>query len=179
MVAEFAKMSESESQDWRFICVGGLTDQPEEHAYFEQVQSVGSTCNTTVEANLERSRLDALFSSSSIYWHASGFGIDEALNPQLVEHYGISTVEAMAAGCIPVVINRGGQREIVTHGVDGFLWETFDELREFTVRLIDDPELRLRMSDAARVRARALDRETFVSCARTLIKPLCSQMIHA
>jgi hypothetical protein len=26
----------------------------------------------------------------------------------------------MAAGCVPIVINRGGQREIVEHGVTGF-----------------------------------------------------------
>jgi len=29
------------------------------------------------------------------------------------EHFGISTVEAIAQGCIPIVHNSGGQKEIV------------------------------------------------------------------
>ncbi len=35
---------------------------------------------------------------------------------------GMTTPEAMSAGCVPVVIRKGGQPEIVRHGLDGFLW---------------------------------------------------------
>ena len=69
----------------------------------------------------------------------------------------------MAAGCVPVVINKGGQTEIVEHGVSGFLWESLDELRDYTTRLIRDDNLRAKMSDAARTRAQLFSRETFVA----------------
>jgi len=80
-----------------------------------------------------------------------------------VEHFGISTAEAMAAGCVPVVINKGGQPEIVEHGVNGFVWETLDELRNYTTRLINDDALRAKMSEAARKRAQVFRSESFVA----------------
>jgi glycosyltransferase involved in cell wall biosynthesis len=68
----------------------------------------------------------------------------------------------MAAGCVPVVINKGGQSEIVEHEISGFVWETLDELKAFTARLISDDNLRGRMSVAARKRAQMFSRETFL-----------------
>ena len=55
----------------------------------------------------------------------------------------------MAAGCVPVVINKGGQPEIVEHGVSGFVWETLDELRDYTTRLIHDDALRAKMAEVS------------------------------
>jgi glycosyltransferase involved in cell wall biosynthesis len=37
------------------------------------------------------------------------------------------------------VVNRGGLKEIVTHGKDGFLWETADELADYTLRIANMP----------------------------------------
>lgn len=62
--------------------------------------------------------IEKLYAESKIFWHAKGF---DELNPYKMEHFGISTVEAMSAGCIPVVINKGGQTEIVTDGC-GYTW---------------------------------------------------------
>ena len=76
----------------------------------------------------------------------------------------IAAVEAMAAGAVPVVINKGGQPEIVQHGVNGFVWNTLDELKTYTQQLAEDPALRSRMSAAARVRAQDFSRERFVDC---------------
>jgi glycosyltransferase involved in cell wall biosynthesis len=115
-----------------------------------------------VIANLARSELTSLYERASIFWHASGYGEDQNIEPFLVEHFGISTVEAMAAGCVPVVINKGGQSEIVQHEVNGFLWETLDELKDYTARLISDDDLRVRMSAAARKRAQMFSREMFL-----------------
>ena len=48
-----------------------------------------------------------------------------------MEHFGITTVEAMSAKCIPIVINKGGQTEIVTDEC-GFKWNNLDELIKYT-----------------------------------------------
>ncbi len=58
-----------------------------------------------------------------------------------MEHFGITTGEAMSAGCVPVVINKGGQPEIVRDGVDGFVWNDSRELKEITLKLITDEYL--------------------------------------
>ena len=59
-----------------------------------------------------------------------------------MEHFGITTVEAMSFGAVPVVINKGGQKETVSEGVNGFRWETEQECVEKTKKLIDDDALR-------------------------------------
>ena len=45
----------------------------------------------------------------------------------------------MAAGCAPVVINKGGQREILTNGLQPYLWNTLDECISQTAQLIQNP----------------------------------------
>jgi len=61
-----------------------------------------------------------------------------------------------------VVIGRGGQKEIVRHGIDGFLCETLEEMATSTQRLIDDPALWSSMSASARLRAAEFSEERSV-----------------
>ena len=91
----------------------------------------------------------ALYAESSIYWHAGGYGEDDALEPHRLEHFGITTVEAMAAKCVPVVIGKGGQRELIRHGEDGFLWYTTADLLGYTRMLIEQVDLCQRIGEAA------------------------------
>ena len=93
--------------------------------------------------------LESSLGSAQIFWHAMGYDKDSENEPSATEHFGIATVEAMAWGCVPVVINRGGQPEIVRHGVDGFLWDTLEELVHYTRLLMEDDELRSKMSESA------------------------------
>ena len=55
-----------------------------------------------------------------------------------MEHFGITTVEAMAHGCVPVVVRLGGQLEIVQDGVNGRLWGSLGELVAITRELMAD-----------------------------------------
>jgi glycosyltransferase involved in cell wall biosynthesis len=149
--------------DWKYFCVGGLDVTPAHKAYFEQLSELAAKSGAALVANLPRKELVSLYERASIFWHASGYGQDQNVDPVLVEHFGISTVEAMAAGCVPVVINKGGQSEIVEHEVSGFVWESLDELKNYTARLMSDDNLRRQMSAAARKRAQMFSRETFVT----------------
>ncbi|AOI45111.1 hypothetical protein WI23_04425 [Burkholderia oklahomensis C6786] len=45
-----------------------------------------------------------------------------------MEHFGMTTCEAMAAACVPVVMPQGGQREIVDDGINGYYFRNADEL---------------------------------------------------
>jgi glycosyltransferase involved in cell wall biosynthesis len=147
---------------WRYASVGGLNTRPENHAYFEQVKHAASGCSAVVQANLEREEVRALFQRARIFWHATGFNDQTVSHPELAEHFGISTVEAMAAGCVPVVVNKGGQPEIVEHGISGFVWNTIEELKTYTHALAEDRALWTRMSEAAKRRAQAFSRERFL-----------------
>ncbi|RQS19255.1 glycosyltransferase [Burkholderia sp. Bp8992] len=73
--------------------------------------------------------------------------------PSLWEGMPIALIEAQAMG-LPAVASRiVGNRDIVEHGVTGFLVNDDDELRHYTERLLHDAALRRRMGDAARERA--------------------------
>jgi glycosyltransferase involved in cell wall biosynthesis len=162
MLETYAQMRSERSLDWKYFCVGGLGETPAHKGYFEELSALAALGGAAVVANLPRNELRSLYERAGIFWHASGYGEDQNVDPLMVEHFGISTVEAMAAGCVPVVINKGGQSEIVEHEISGFVWETLDELKAFTARLISDDNLRGRMSVAARKRAQMFSRETFL-----------------
>jgi L-malate glycosyltransferase len=162
MLETFGRLEGERLLGWKYFCAGGLGDTPAHEVYFEQLSALAAKSGAAVVANLPRNELTSLYERASIFWHASGYGQDQNVHPELVEHFGISTVEAMAAGCVPVVINKGGQSEIVEHEVSGFVWDTLDELKNYTARLIADDNLRLQMSAAARKRAQTFSREMFL-----------------
>ena len=162
MMDAFRGLQATPAGAWTYACVGGLNTRPENHEFFGRVRRAAEGIPAIVEANLDRASLRSLLERAQIYWHATGLNDDTDTRPELAEHFGISTVEAMAAGCVPVVINKGGQKEIVTHGETGFLWDTIEQLKAYTQQLAGDPDLWRRMSDAARRRAQRFSRGRFV-----------------
>jgi hypothetical protein len=65
---------------------------------------------------------------------------------------GYKLIQYMACG-LPVVASAvGANREIVRHGIDGFLAETEEEWRDALRTLAADPALRARMGAAGRRR---------------------------
>lgn len=155
---------------WTYHCLGQIGDEAADREYFERVQREATGQPIRVAGDVRRADLKSVLARSRIFWHAAGFDIDEERAPHLCEHFGIVTVEAMAAGAVPVVIGRGGQREIVRHGIDGFLCATLDEMVVHTQRLIDEPSLWLRMSASARARAAEFSEERSVQGLVRLIE---------
>jgi glycosyltransferase involved in cell wall biosynthesis len=91
----------------------------------------------------------SILNQSALYISACGYENNEKEEPMLVEHYGISVVEAMSQGCIPVVIGKGGHKETVDHIINGYHWETKEELKLVLIELLENKKLRTRMSAAA------------------------------
>lgn len=112
------------SKNTKLIITGSTKNESPE--YVKYLQNI----NPSVEFifNPSREKIEDLYASSFIFWHAKGY---EELDPYQMEHFGITTVEAMSAKCIPIVINKGGQTEIVTDEC-GFRWNNLDELIKYT-----------------------------------------------
>ncbi|TMI29958.1 glycosyltransferase [Candidatus Bathyarchaeota archaeon] len=85
------------------------------------------------------------------------------------EHFGITIVEAMAAGCVPVVHDSGGPREIVTQGA-GYRWQDVGEATEQISRLMYDERKRSEMSAASTARAAIFGEEAFESSMEQVLK---------
>lgn len=73
-----------------------------------------------------------------------------------------SLLEAMAAGCAPVVIDRHGPRDRVVHSESGFRTNDENEMIDYIVRLSTDTRLRERISHGAVERARGFDPESWI-----------------
>ncbi|HKG20809.1 MAG TPA: glycosyltransferase family 4 protein [Blastocatellia bacterium] len=170
MVAAFGELQSGAPSGWEYFCVGGLGDADADLRYFQSVSRRASDCRATVLANVERSRLKQLYGQARIFWHAAGYGESDQ-RPELSEHFGIATVEAMSAGCVPVAIDKGGQPEIVRHGESGFVWSRLEELKEYTELLMRDERLRSQMAEAARARAALFSRDLFVKRFLSAIEP--------
>jgi glycosyltransferase involved in cell wall biosynthesis len=140
---------------WRFLCIGGLARDPADQAYFREVSEAARGFPIQVLANPSGTEVRRAYERAAIFWHAAGLGEDEEVYPERAEHFGMSTVEAMAARCVPVVIRKGGQPEIVQHGSNGFLWDAPEQLVQLTAQLAASPELLERISRAAAQRAQS------------------------
>ncbi|HZI87548.1 MAG TPA: glycosyltransferase, partial [Pyrinomonadaceae bacterium] len=168
MMSAFQDLVRDGVQSWKYFCVGGLGDSRGDLEYFERVLSLGAKCGAETVANGKRRSLRTLYEKAKIFWHAAGYGAGEH-QPELLEHFGIATVEAMAAGCVPIVFNNGGQTEVVEHGLNGFLWNTIHELKAYTVLVAKDEALRGRLSASARARAQLFNKSRFLRQFRRLL----------
>jgi glycosyltransferase involved in cell wall biosynthesis len=144
---------------WTFHVVGGV--EPAHESYLADVVAAAEGLPVEVHANAPRALVERLLDEASIFWSATGLGEDEDAAPWNQEHFGMTTVEAMAGGAVPVVIDRAGQREIVRDGVDGYRWSTREQWAERTVRVAGDDALRARLAASAVGRASDFSEEAF------------------
>jgi len=149
--------------DWELHLCGSLGEDKDSKNYFKKLQklSIGKS-NIHLHPNKPFDDIKELYKKASIFWHATGFGYDSEEFPENQEHFGITTVEAMSAGVVPVVYGSAGQKEIVTNEIDGLLWLDIDELKKQTLKLINSPSLTSRLQKKSILRAVDFSRENFV-----------------
>jgi glycosyltransferase involved in cell wall biosynthesis len=126
---------------------GGCHIDPGSQAYLAALREQAAGLPVSFHPNAPSAELEALYGAASLFWHAAGHG---ETRPERFEHFGITTVEAMARGCVPLVPALGGQLEIVTDGRNGRLWHDIGELVAGSLELLRDP------AHAATLRAAAI-----------------------
>jgi glycosyltransferase involved in cell wall biosynthesis len=154
-----------ELKDWQLILVGSVEDEE----YAQKVQKMTDGLPITLMHKVKREELMELYKKASIYWHATGFGIDELKEPEKTEHFGISTAEAMASGCAPVVVGKGGQVEVLGSELKELLWHTRSECIVKTIHLIQHPELLKKYQHTAQVQAEQFQAKKFRAVLREMI----------
>lgn len=132
LISAFKKL---DLKDWELVLIGGVFGGESE---LKKLKGMIGKANIKIIADGSFETLQDYYGKAKIYWHAAGFGEDLENHPEKAEHFGISTVEAMAAGCVPVVFSGGGQVEIVDNCVNGFLWKTEKELLDITTDIIEN-----------------------------------------
>lgn len=158
---------EGSAPDWSLHLVGGCAEV--DRPYLERVQAEAEGLPVHLHVDAPGPEVQDLYGRASIYWHATGFGEDPEQEPGRLEHFGIATVEAMSGGAVPVVIGLAGQLEVMHDGVEGYHWQTLDELVQRTAELVADPGLLARMSQAAEERAQDFGVPAFAERLRGLV----------
>lgn len=143
--------------------------QPGHSKYVEKLRAQAVDLPVTFYPSVDSAAMKALMCSASVQWHLTGAVTDELSDPASIEHFGMSVVEGMSAGIIPVVLNRGGTAEIVDdnfgRSVDGLA----DYLRA-TVDILKYPtDIRQEMRERAFAESRKFSRDVFVRDARKKI----------
>ena len=146
--------------NWKLILAGGTTVGSDVQ-YLSGLKTQARGLPIEIITDPTYSKIRDLCSQAKIFWSASGYSPARVVDPLQIEHFGITVVEAMAAGAVPVITNLGGHREIVVPGDSGFLWDNLSELQSFTIRLATDPKLYSRLSKAAIDRSKIFDISQF------------------
>jgi glycosyltransferase involved in cell wall biosynthesis len=153
---------------WDLHLVGGCQQSHADYLGRVRAEAQGLPVHFHIDASGKELR--DLYRRASIYWHAAGFGESERRHPERLEHFGISTVEAMGAGAVPIVVGKAGQGEIVQHGVSGYHFRSLSDLASRTRQLAVDRALRQRLAAEARRQANAFSTEHFAAQVRALVR---------
>jgi glycosyltransferase involved in cell wall biosynthesis len=146
---------------WALDMVGFCSDFDEDREFLDELRARSATLPVNFVVNAPRAAVDEALVGAKLFWHTAGLPDGEDVPARYQEHFGIATVEAMRAGCVPVVPDAGGQPEIVQHGIHGYLCRDVDDLVRHSVTVAGDERLRDRMSRAARTRSLEFAPELF------------------
>lgn len=159
LVDVFKKMVDKGLSGWKLNLAGGTDVGGKE--FVKKLRKGTKNYPIEIIENPDFLTLKKLYGKSKIFWSASGFEVDEEKEPEKVEHFGITVVESMAAGCIPIVLSAGGHKEIIKEPDNGFLWKTSDELLEKTKKLASNEKERVKIANQARLSSKRFSQERF------------------
>lgn len=163
--------------------VGSLPSESQHREYFVECQRLAQGLPVHFHVDAATEVLVDLYAEASVYWHGGGYGVDTDVAPEKCEHFGISVVEAMSAGVIPVVVNNGGPAISVQHGISGFCYDTENELIEHTMTILFGEDDKIaQMRECAQVRAQDYSKEVFSASFSEFLQafePVATQALSA
>ncbi len=177
MVEAFRRLVATDAAEgWSLHLVGGCSEA--DQGYLDHVRAAAVGLPVEFHVDAPGGELADLYARASVFWHATGLGEDAEDDPNRMEHFGISIVEAMSAGAVPVVLGRAGPAEIVASGVSGRHFSDLDDLVSQTVGLIEDPAERARLSAGAVERAQYFGLEAFAERLDAIVGRATAGGVH-
>jgi len=156
------------TQNVKFVIVGGADEYSTRT--IADLRKVSKECGVenrvVLMPNIQRSRLVELLTRAKVYLHVM---------PS--EHFGISIIEAMAAGCVPIVHRSGGPWVDIldqNQGKYGFSYTTIREAARLIDNVMSDEKLRMEVSGAAQGRSFEYDESMFRKNMQIIVGKLAS-----
>ncbi|MBU2524240.1 glycosyltransferase [Patescibacteria group bacterium] len=115
-------------KNWKLVLAGGSCDP---NPYLEKLKNEAKKTDAPIEikTNISQQEIKELYQKAKIFWHLCGLNENR---PHQMEHFGMTTAEAMQNFCVPISVNCGGQKEIIKNNVNGFLINSIKELQNKT-----------------------------------------------
>jgi len=151
LVNAFKKFYDTKDKSYKLILAGGSGVGTAD--YVSKLKDLSVGYPILILENPPFEKLQQIYAKAKFFWSAAGYGIDENKNPEKVEHFGITLVEAMSYGCICIVYNAGGHKEIISNSQSGYLFNTPTELVNLTAKIVKDKDRYNSMSKKARADA--------------------------
>jgi glycosyltransferase involved in cell wall biosynthesis len=168
LIKAFKKIYNNGFSDWKLILAGGA--EVGNDGCVDELEKLSENYPIEILVSPSYKELKDLYGKAKFFWSAAGFEENETKNPEKVEHFGITVVEAMAGGAVPVVYNAGGYKEVVENGKTGFLWNRTSELTRFTTSLAEDPKSFREMQVHIKERAKKYDYNIFKERIKEILK---------
>ena len=147
----WALLPDAVRREWQLVLAGGVASDTASVRYLADIQQRAKALGVRVLVDVSADDLRSLYRRASLFWHATGAGrsVDQ---PEKAEHFGMTTVEAMSYGAVPLVFGDGGQTEIVNASC-GVLWDSLAVLVQATEELVVNTHKRAKLARVAVWRA--------------------------
>ena len=176
LVESFRNLCDGGLGGWTLHLAGSVHRDAVHAGFYESVVTRAAGYPVVFHPDASHDEVQDLYRRAALFWHAAGSGSDAATDPANLEHFGMTTAEAMSAGAVPLAYGVGGQAEVVTDGVDGFLWKDTDTLEARTLQLTRDAPLRETLARAAVESVKRFSRETFKHRMLDLLGPIVREL---
>lgn len=115
LLESFKELSEASNMNYKLNLIGSLSSSSEDREYYSDIVKYIETyeLNVSIYINASVAVIEDVLQRSLFYWHGTGLDKDVTIEPWVFEHFGITPVEAMSFGAIPVVACHGGPAETV------------------------------------------------------------------
>jgi glycosyltransferase involved in cell wall biosynthesis len=163
-VQAFRDFLQQVDEKWTLRLIGCCHASDTDQQYLRQVRLAAGGLPVEIQVDADRGEVIRALAEAKLFWHTGGLSIDEKERPELAEHFGIATVEAMQAACVPIVIASGGQREIVRNGVNGFAVKSISDLVRYSALVVRDNNLMKTMAERAKQRGQRFTSSIFEQC---------------
>lgn len=168
LIKVFKRLVDGGLEDWRLVLAGGV--EVGVGGYLKKLKKASEGYPIEFYESPDFKTIKDLYGRSKIFWSASGYGVDEKKEPEKVEHFGITVVEAMTAKAVPVVFNAGGPKEIVKNGKNGFLWKNTRQLLKTSKDMIEKKISMNELSVRAKKSASQYSNEVFFNKIKGILK---------
>lgn len=158
LIKAFKSFSE-QNKDWKLVLAGGV--EVGVGSFLEDLKRESNGYPIEIVKSPTFNQLKDLYGRAKFYWSASGFGININKYPERLEHFGITTVEAMSAGVVPFVFDAGGASEVIDSGKNGILWKSTSELIRKSKFFSSEKKLTRQLSKLARQKATQFSYDKF------------------